>query len=212
VRVWGDPVGSPCFVGGEGMVAWFVRRVVGGLVTFVVASCVLHLLLFEYAFPRCGYIIECAIIDTFIPNQNERVYETAQRYEALFDLDKPWPLSYVAWLFDPDDTTRLDKETNAVVPSGVDVSIFGLRIQGSGLLTGDFGETVLVRGGIPISEIFGHGLHELFAALTGLIIAFTLVANFQRVGRPTVYPPATQLGSSAVWDRALQAMGYPRVP
>lgn len=73
-----------------------------------------------------------------IPTSDVRTREL----ESDFALNRPWPLSFVFWLFDPEDVTRIDHENGeAVVPKGIDLSIAGWRIKGSGILTGDFGPT-----------------------------------------------------------------------
>lgn len=80
----------------------------------------------------------------FQPNTPEQ--RTAEQrkaeLESDFALNRPWPFSFLFWLFDPEDLTRVDIENGgAVVPKGIDLTIGGWRIKGSGILTGDFAST-----------------------------------------------------------------------
>jgi peptide/nickel transport system permease protein len=59
--------------------------------------------------------------------------------EQLYSLDKPWPLSFLAWVYDPADTSYYDPIQHKDVPYGVDFWVGPLHITGSGLVTGDWG-------------------------------------------------------------------------
>jgi len=76
-----------------------------------------------------------------------------------YKLDKPYPLNYLIWLFDPEDTTEivgLDK----VVPKGIDLTVGDWRIKGSVVLTGDFGRSVTLAKGVYVTDMIG-----IFASL-----------------------------------------------
>src|SRR5947209_20403265 len=60
-----------------------------------------------------------------------------------YKLDRPYPLNYLSWLFDPTDTTTINSD-NQEVPKGLDISILGWRIKGSGVLTLDFGNSISI--------------------------------------------------------------------
>src|SRR5437762_8515554 len=60
-----------------------------------------------------------------------------------YKLDKPYPLNYLIWLFDPSEITET-VGLSTVVPKGVDVTIGPWNIKGSGVLTGDFGKSVVL--------------------------------------------------------------------
>ena len=80
----------------------------------------------------------------YLPNTPEQ--RTAEQrkaeLESDFALNRPWPFSFLFWLFDPEDVTRVDYDNDgAIVPKGVDLTIGGWRIRGSGILTGDFANT-----------------------------------------------------------------------
>jgi hypothetical protein len=63
-----------------------------------------------------------------------------------FKLNKPWPFSYFAWLWDPEanGTFTFDEVTGQWAPKGIDV--FGIRVSGSGVITGDLGYSLIVEG------------------------------------------------------------------
>ena len=76
----------------------------------------------------------------------------ANRYKV----DKPWPVNFLAWLFDPAATTRFvndDYGNTTQVPQGIDLTVGPWRIQGSGLLTLDFGYTDSLGNDGPVGEM-----------------------------------------------------------
>jgi peptide/nickel transport system permease protein len=92
-----------------------------------------------------------------------------------FELDKPWPLNYLAWLFDPEDTTELDR--NLPASKGIDLSLGPLHVTGSGILTGDFGRSEWIVQGVRSSELFeGRWLNSflLLGFAFPLSLAFAL--------------------------------------
>jgi len=105
------------------------------------------------------------------PPISKSVIENLKR---LYKLDKPWPINYLAWLFDPAETTKLD-ENNNVVPKGLDVTIGSVHIAGSGVITGDFGESILIQRGQPATKVMGERLpRTLVLMTTSLAIALLL--------------------------------------
>ncbi|HKP51469.1 MAG TPA: ABC transporter permease [Chloroflexia bacterium] len=109
-------------------------------------------------------------------------FETVNRaiyLEKRYKLDKPWPLSYLVWLFDPGDTeTRgYDLSGNVLTTTkGIDVNILGLRIRGSGVLTGDFGTSEGFGKGAPISEILDNRWGSTFL-LVGSSFGLALIVG-----------------------------------
>jgi peptide/nickel transport system permease protein len=103
------------------------------------------------------------------------------RYETVktqYKLDKPWPLSFLAWLFDPADTTEFDGNFD-VVPKGIDLNLFGLRLQGSGILTGSFGKSTSYAQGVPVAELIGDRwdhtvLLIIYSLLLTVVVALPL--------------------------------------
>ncbi|MEO5951837.1 MAG: ABC transporter permease [Chloroflexia bacterium] len=86
-----------------------------------------------------------------------RRFRGEENYLAFrYKVDKPWPLDFVLWLFDPNDTIQFLSDANGndyQVPKGIDLQIGNIRIQGSGVLTGDLGYTDSVGNDNPISDL-----------------------------------------------------------
>ena len=123
-----------------------------------------------------------------------------------FELDKPWPMSYFAWLFDPEDTLGpliyYDFRGKPVQPpTGVDITLGKLHIVGSGVLTGDFGTSWMIHPGRPVSRDFGTGVLQAFTLLWSLIAALMLVVVGQRWRRPPPYRVSALPTTSALVDR-----------
>ncbi|HVF99036.1 MAG TPA: ABC transporter permease [Chloroflexia bacterium] len=92
----------------------------------------------------------------------DRVFHQAvgtQPAELLADtykVDRPWPFSFLFWLFDPTSTTRQDpNDAEARLPKGINVPVGEWRLQGSGVLTGDFGVSTSIRLGVDVRDIIG---------------------------------------------------------
>lgn len=88
-------------------------------------------------------------------------------------LDKPWPLSFFAWLFDPANTTETLPD-DTVVPKGINIGIGGLRLQGAGMLTGDFGISSNALKGRRVAEVVGERWMNT-ATLVGLSLLVALL-------------------------------------
>ncbi len=88
---------------------------------------------------------------------------TAFAMEYQYKVDKPWPFSFLTWLFDPSDTTEtvFDENNDQVeVTKGIDIAIGPVRLRGSGILTGNFGYVERTSGlGIsrpePVMDVIG---------------------------------------------------------
>jgi len=75
-------------------------------------------------------------------------------YTKLYGLDVPYPLSYLTWLFDPEETSErtYDLQGNVFTTTkGID--LFG--IKGSGVLTGNLGDSIIIDQGKPVVELMG---------------------------------------------------------
>jgi len=78
-------------------------------------------------------------------------------YTQLYGLDKPYPLDYFLWLFDPSKTTDTSYDlAGNPTTSTIGINIFG--IAGSGVLTGNLGKSVQVDLGRPVTAVLGDRL------------------------------------------------------
>jgi peptide/nickel transport system permease protein len=71
--------------------------------------------------------------------EKQRLEEDKRELEQQYSIDKPWPFSFFASLYDPTDTSYYHPIQEREVPYGLDVWLGPLHITGSGLLTGDWG-------------------------------------------------------------------------
>jgi peptide/nickel transport system permease protein len=93
---------------------------------------------------------------------------------TYFGLDRPWPESFGSWLFRPYDPTDVEI-TGVAAPEGIDFSIGGLRIRGSGALTGNF-ETHSSWFRKPLGAVLG-GRWGNTTVLVGAALVLAVVAS-----------------------------------
>jgi hypothetical protein len=162
------------------MVAYFVRRILGGMMTWFLAAFLLYSFLISH-----GWVL---------------VYQSqveAQAYEVMFALDEPWPLNYVTWVYDPNGTTM---RTYPFIVRGRWGSVQSNNFQftRSGLLRGDFGYSTRVDccaqpgHGTPVLAMYGIDLPIFFTFTLSPIFVFMLITCLQRSGRHPLrgYSPA----------------------
>jgi hypothetical protein len=160
------------------MIAYFVRRVVGGAVKLLLLSLALYIGVAEVVQNDPSI---CCCTNSLKPCNGRLLVALISTYK----LDNPRPLGYLLWLFDPSDTTQLAPNKLEYIPKGIDWHLGTLRVRGSGILTGDLGRSVRIEIDAPVVEIFG-GLGQMFAVLSIVMIALMAVAVLQRLGRPRV--------------------------
>lgn len=184
------------------MISYFMRRILGSLV----ALALLTPMLYTFVVYSPGGVIDvvkrldryCRLTSGSCP------VWLIEDLQATYELNKPWPSSYFAWLFNPDDVTaagpHYDSGSNLLLPGpkGIEIAIGDLQIKGSGVLTGDLGLSSARDQGRPVADVLGPGLDLIFAALMALIFALMLTITLQRWRRPIApfqfqRPPAFKL-------------------
>jgi ABC-type dipeptide/oligopeptide/nickel transport system permease component len=165
------------------MVAYFVRRLVGGAITLILAWLVIHSVL---VYGPGGRPLESI--------WNPYTREVWKNYlERHFGLDQPWPISSLTYLFDPTECCignfdSPDKSGAGLTKQrGISLSVNGVTFAGRGALTGDFGVSMFVERRTPVTDLFGPGLGELLLAVTAAIFLLMAVAVAQRLRRPSPY-------------------------
>lgn len=88
-------------------------------------------------------------------------------------LDKPWPFSFFVWLFDPGNTTETLVD-GKVVPKGINIGIGEVRLQGAGMLTGDFGLSTRAAKGRKVADAISERWPNT-ATLIGLSLLVALL-------------------------------------
>src|SRR5262245_48432521 len=118
------------------MAAFLIRRVLQSIAfVFVALLCVFTFLIyFISGVPGSRYWSLTGNIGSPSLNPDSYVRDEVNMIVRQYKLDRPWPLSFLAWLYDPNDTTTLD-DNQQPRPKGIDLAIGDLHIRGSGILT-----------------------------------------------------------------------------
>lgn len=120
----------------------------------------------------------------------DRVYhqalgtQSAELLAETYKVDRPWPFSFLFWVFDPTNTTKQDpNDAEATLPKGIDVGIGELRLQGSGVLTGDFGVSTSIMLGVEVRDIIGNRWDNTATLVgTSLLVAVLLAVPLGMAG------------------------------
>jgi peptide/nickel transport system permease protein len=102
----------------------------------------------------------------------------AQFLQSLLDaykLDDPYPINYLRWLFDLKYDGEVDSH-DQLVRKGINVNIFGLQIEGSGALNGDFGRSLQVQKGRPVMELMFERLGPTLSLTASSLFVSILIA------------------------------------
>ncbi len=200
------------------MIAYFARRIVGGVVTLFLAGLMIYTFVKYGPQPRVDPVVKygpqlrvepvCCRECCVVPGEGQLEIIWRSELDKIIDDDQPWPVSYFAWLFNPDDITYTKYEENGdvgVYTKGID--IFG--IKGNGILTGDLGESVNVDQGMPVVDVFGQGLGEFMLLLA--LLPFTALAFLavQRRGRSSTNGLPNLPQSRKLFDQYLPPVRLP---
>jgi ABC-type dipeptide/oligopeptide/nickel transport system permease component len=181
------------------MIAYFTRLLIKGVIHIFLAFVILHTLTSYFLGSVTGKEIS-GLINVRGPILTDYAYLI-----ELLELDRPWPLSSLAWLFNPMEIERHTVE-GGILSTGININIAGFPIQGSGVLTGDFGESLQQQRGTPAMDILGKWTDEYLFAHLAVIFAAMIIACIQRRGRPTLHElPSRLLPSISVTRSAIQA-------
>ncbi len=188
------------------MIAYFVRRLVGGIFTFFASTLVIFSVII---YAPGGPMFTLYVEDTdYNPSPT-----FLNRVMAFYHTDQPWPVSYMAWLFDPNGPKPLwhQEATSSArdLRTGMNIEIGNFHLRGSGVLTGDLGVSIIVEQGQPVTDVFGEGLAiMLLMALTLPVLMGVVVV--QRRRRPPVYglPPNYPMSRNLL-DQRLCPMRVP---
>ena len=105
--------------------------------------------------------------------EKENLEAGLRQMEQMYSLDKPWPLSFLAWVFDPADNSYYHSVKRAEVPYGIDLRLGSLHVTGSGLLTGDWGGSRVENPRFP-SGIQGSVAHTLLLLVLTLLLSVVI--------------------------------------
>lgn len=168
------------------MAAYIVRRFFQGLVVLFLSTFLIYsILIITPGGPRDQ-------IEALKAQGNPPINpELIRILEKQYGLDKPYPLSYFLWLFDPEDITKrtYDIEGNVYIATK-GINLFGI-IQGSGILTADMGDSVSIDQGKSVAALIGDrlgntltlmGLSTLLSILIAIPIGiFSAIRQYSRL-------------------------------
>lgn len=156
------------------MLAYFLRRLAGGVATFLLASMVLYTAIVPLG---ASVLLDTRCMDCYGPR-------TTYLYLGIYDiykLDRAWPSNYFTWLYDPDPhDARTFTFKSSRVQSGLILPARTVQLTSGGLLRGDFGQSLLVRPGTPVLDMYGIELLPWTAFMWTLLFGSMAVAYLQR--------------------------------
>ena len=106
------------------MITYIIRQFVQGLIVLALSTFVIYtILVLTPGGPKDQFDEAMALTTGTSPNPG-RIKALLEAYK----LDSPYPVSYLRWLFDPLDTTRVDPDNNnIVVQKGINIQIGDFR-------------------------------------------------------------------------------------
>jgi peptide/nickel transport system permease protein len=197
------------------MASYLTRRLIQGFLFFLLSTLAMYTAVIYMPGGPAARYTSTITYDATDPTFKDEVPQVLADY---YEVNKPWPLSYLAWLFDPARTMQMD-QNRKMVPVGIDVSIGEWQLRGSGVLTGDFGRVgdlisydgVVRRGPTVTSKIADGWTNTVLvvglAVLFSLLIAIPLgIIASARPGRPL--DRAVTFMSSLVLSLPLYGLTY----
>jgi hypothetical protein len=176
------------------MVAYFVRRLAEGAVALLATAFVYYTLVVYcpggIVNPIEGYPLRPSIslrpdvlyLILSVP-VNNRLHEA---YKVRYG----WPINYLRWLFDPQDTTRTNPDNGQVEQKGLDIRIGTMELKGSGILTGDWGVTFEAPRGQSVIELMGSSFWLYDLMILSLTLLGMALVVLRRMGHRPRFAPA----------------------
>lgn len=154
------------------MATFITRRFLQGIVVLFMSSFVIYSLLVITPGGPQDMIRQLKVETAGGRPINEKLINY---YTELYGLDKPYPLNYLFWLFDPAKTseTHYDLQGNPTT-NAIGLNLFG--IKGSGVLTGNLGKSVQIDLNRPVTAIMGDRLLNTLLLMGGSTLLAILLA------------------------------------
>ena len=144
------------------MTAFLIRRLIQGFVVLVVATALIYFVLTlipggPLTGLRAGGGNRITQADVtrigYLLGINDR---QGRKYE--------WYERYFKWLFDPNKG------------GGIDLTVAGMRIHGDGILTGDWGRSIVVQPKRPVIDMIGEKVPFTLILMTSSLVISLLIA------------------------------------
>jgi hypothetical protein len=153
------------------MVAYFLRRILGGAIAWLLAA----YLLFLIVITAHGLWTNAHCFDCGHTAQVE-----AKRLEISYSLDRIWPISYLTWVFGVGATGVLYTDEGHWNLGGY-TPARTFQFERQGILVGDWGSSAVLEPSVPALQVYGIDLPTfLLNALTPTLVLM-LIATLQRL-------------------------------
>ena len=157
------------------MATYIIRRFIQGLIVLVLATFVIYSILVITPGGPADQVAELKALSSSGSKPVNAAY--LENLLKSYKLDSPYPVNYLRWLFDPLDTTYVDRDDgNAVKQKGIDIAIGDFHIKGAGALTGDFGNSLVVQKGTGVMTLMGDKLGNTLALTSSSLLLSVLIA------------------------------------
>jgi hypothetical protein len=158
------------------MKTYFLRRLAGGVATFLLASMVLYTAIVPLG---ASVILNRVNSGCMHCAKQPSIYAYLGTY-VTYKLDLPWPNNYFTWLYDPHGdvaqtfSLRAEPRQSGALPART------VQFTSLGLLRGDFGQSMGVRPGTPALDMYGVDLLPWTTFIATLLLGSMTVAYLQR--------------------------------
>ena len=151
------------------MTVYLIRRFLQGMLILVLSN----LLIYTIMVATPGGPMDQ--LDDLRHGRRDINIRLVEQIIKAYKLDSPYPVSYLRWLFDPLDTSELNDQ-NQVVRKGIDITVGDFHVAGSGMLTGNFGRSLVIAKGVPVTEMMGNRLGNTLALTVSALLVALMVA------------------------------------
>lgn len=154
------------------MTTYVIRRFIQGFVVLLLSTFVIYSLL---VITPGGPADQIAAL-----SQDRTKTVSPALLKALlqaYKLDSPYPVNYLRWLFDPLDTTQIDPNDNTrEIQKGINFELGPIHIQGAGVLTGDFGNSLQLAKGQNVIKLMTDRMGNTLALTVSALVLSILLA------------------------------------
>jgi peptide/nickel transport system permease protein len=153
------------------MTTFIIRRLIQGVLVLFLSTFVIYSMLVITPGGPQDQVNELRLLQAQGKPFNKELLRILTHW---YGLDKPYPLNYLVWLFNPEETTKRTYDLQGNVYTATKgINLFGV-IKGSGVLTGDLGESVKFDQGEPVANLLGGRLLNTLL-LTGSALLISLL-------------------------------------
>jgi peptide/nickel transport system permease protein len=154
------------------MTTFIVRRLIQGLVVLFLSTFMIYSILI---LTPGGPADQVKRLKTEAVNGRPVNPKLVDYYTELYGLDKPYPINYFAWLFDPEKSEVVTYDiTGNPITRTMGINIFG--IKGSGVLTGELGNSVNIDLDKPVMGLMGARMGNTLALTGSALLLAILIA------------------------------------